>query len=963
MSAFQVHPHFCYLNSDVCLVNNSDLDIQIKDQLENKEYSVPASSHITVRLTAGEHKFVDSNDAGVSETVIVEDAIKLGGSKEKKSFVFEGTPWAIMIMLDRSYFYNRDTKEQYVEHGLVPDNILFLNENYLLFTTENDNSLFSLKSLTIIKTISDSTFLYSNANYALFSIEGALELFSLVESSDKETEVIHCDDYAINRSKQCLYYHFGGKKVFSIKQLENTDSIVTSKSVPEYFRCFVGDHSVVYGNTPRSINIVNIENEASACLYDGPIPVTTINGKEIWKNRVVSLMQNNDVDNAFTASVVLSVYERPNRWVTIRDVSYYLKNNGSPVLERKYSLHISDKEGTCLESSSRLELIEGNSFDCIKKSNKHGVIVQAGEITEEYEGEIWISPNKQIIICNDNGSSVELIDPINPNFPGIYDKYESEKLFKECGMVLYPSDWSAQADSSDNIYYNLDYHHGVFIGKCNKLKQDGLYRTSGKKGDFIHSINDARKPMPCTEDRLISVSEEINYALVHNEEGIILMKYSSDERKWISTAIGEMKIDESFYSKAVFSSDGNTIIYQKKEGPEFYLRNLGSEDETTFEMPGSVIKRNINGYIPYLDFDSHRRPVYVDPVTLTRVEYAAAGQFTFQSVDGAIKHVGHNTVKYYDLMREEYVTKETYDQFVDKFNFERQGLFGAYKKEGSKYEEVVRNREGFYKSNQEWIDDRIKKTQPMFSSFGTKPTFHNKFLDIPNVCDELLFRKDYYVTESYKGELIEIKLPKELWFLNYVSYSYDNRYIVVSGRFPDAALYKGLALIYDINERKIIYQSTNTMAVWLGVFNKKSIVGYYDSTPNTYISNNISNKESYKILSGRSFLAFSPSGKYIALSKQGYIPYSPDNPYWGHQPSRDVFIATCESKNKELAHYRDHGTVLEGYEHDRSNQSVASATFSSDDKKLMTVSRDGVVVVRNLHLEDDSERMDSDIPF
>ena len=55
--------------------------------------------------------------------------------------------------------------------------------------------------------------------------------------------------------------------------------------------------------------------------------------------------------------------------------------------------------------------------------------------------------------------------------------------------------------------------------------------------------------------------------------------------------------------------------------------------------------------------------------------------------------------------------------------------------------------------------------------------------------------------------------------------------------------------------------------------------------------------------------------------------------------------------------------MLEGYEHDRSNQSVASATFSSDDKKLMTVSRDGVVVVRNLHLEDDSERMDSDIPF
>ena len=43
-----------------------------------------------------------------------------------------------------------------------------------------------------------------------------------------------------------------------------------------------------------------------------------------------------------------------------------------------------------------------------------------------------------------------------------------------------------------------------------------------------------------------------------------------------------------------------------------------------------------------------------------------------------------------------------------------------------------------------------------------------------------------------------------------------------------------------------------------------------------------------------------------------------------------------------------HGDEIEN---SGANTSVASATFSVDDKKLMTVSKDGVVVVRNLHLE------------
>ena len=142
------------------------------------------------------------------------------------------------------------------------------------------------------------------------------------------------------------------------------------------------------------------------------------------------------------------------------------------------------------------------------------------------------------------------------------------------------------------------------------------------------------------------------------------------------------------------------------------------------------------------------------------------------------------------------------------------------------------------------------------------------------------------------------------------------------------------------------------MAVWLGVFSKNGMVAYYDSVPNTYISD--SNMKSFQTIHNRSFLTFSPTGKYIALSRQGYIPYDPNNPHWGHQPSRDVYIARSDSPCKELAHYCDHGDSIEGLSElhaNRDNHFVASATFSKDEKKIMTVSDDGVVVIRNLHLE------------
>ena len=63
--------------------------------------------------------------------------------------------------------------------------------------------------------------------------------------------------------------------------------------------------------------------------------------------------------------------------------------------------------------------------------------------------------------------------------------------------------------------------------------------------------------------------------------------------------------------------------------------------------------------------------------------------------------------------------------------------------------------------------------------------------------------------------------------------------------------------------------------------------------------------------------------------------------------SGDMFRA--DDPNHTLCQYLDHGSQIMGVAsyHD----TVASASFSADEKRILTVSKDGVVVVRNLHLK------------
>ena len=132
----------------------------------------------------------------------------------------------------------------------------------------------------------------------------------------------------------------------------------------------------------------------------------------------------------------------------------------------------------------------------------------------------------------------------------------------------------------------------------------------------------------------------------------------------------------------------------------------------------------------------------------------------------------------------------------------------------------------------------------------------------------------------------KIKLGDPLWFLNYVAFSHDSRYVTIAGRYPNHSGHGGLLLVYDLENDSEIYKQTNGYAVWLSAFTKDGHFAAYSSEPVSYLGvvpkgdNQIETVEKYN------FLTFSSDGQYIALSKQGYVAWNNGrNPLWGHQPS------------------------------------------------------------------------------
>lgn len=159
-------------------------------------------------------------------------------------------------------------------------------------------------------------------------------------------------------------------------------------------------------------------------------------------------------------------------------------------------------------------------------------------------------------------------------------------------------------------------------------------------------------------------------------------------------------------------------------------------------------------------------------------------------------------------------------------------------------------------------------------------------------------------------------------------------------------------MVYDLLNSSIVYKDTDGYACWRALFTKDNKVASYSSEPNTYLCKIENTNLSSSILHGKSLLTFSPDGRYVALSEQGYIKYN-GGLYgidWGHMPSTSVYVRSVDNPTLDimpLINDLSDSEITGG----KVKNTTASCSFSIDNKKLMMVGSDGVVIIRNLYLD------------
>lgn len=483
----------------------------------------------------------------------------------------------------------------------------------------------------------------------------------------------------------------------------------------------------------------------------------------------------------------------------------------------------------------------------------------------------------------------------------------------------------------------------IFYGKMMRCHKNG--RLDTRFSNTIVIKNDKFKVEEISDDDKIHEYENIDdksskssgksfsgKRYITIDDGIITYH---DEDTDKSLPILTKLFDASYYTNAFFTSDGKNIVFKKKRENAAQIMDIECMLQKPFDMDSFAleVKAGTNGYKP--EFVIHeadsRVPIWRDPITLKRVERKEMSNFMFKSPDG--KYVADNQMItcYFNKYTNEELTFEEYKEFCGHYDFLSDDS------DEQKKCKIANRRASLieYGIEKKYKENRIIENQDEFSHI---------FIEVEQCI------KYIKIGDNIKRK---VKIGENIWFLNYVSFSYDSKYLSFGAKKINGG---GVFGLYDLEREVMVINTSNTLdildnkklrAVWMTMFNKSGDVALYDSCANAFVLKAEDEYKKVEAISGKSLLCFSPSGKYIAFSDQNYIPYSPDNDNWGHQPSGNVFIHSVKNVTDCIQNFNDFASGIDGVFRAKT---VASAAFSSDEKRLLAVGNDGVIVIRNLYL-------------
>lgn len=870
--------------------------------------------------------------------ITVEDGYRFGGGQHKKNFIFDTCPWVFVVMHDRTYFHNRETNEEYVE-VLSPDTIIEVSKDYVLFKNDGqkEETLYSLIEQKPIICASD--ILYHNPHFMLWSV-------SYDDDQPKELVVYSINKRAVvfrNRYSQISIdehdnriYYVNNDKVQSINISNDENFVVDSLNITGIFVAFAFTTYAVFiedSYNRKELVIYNLKT----CTVKGRIFVSghlsRVNDAKLIdvSQRYISIQNYNIKESDFPEAIITAEYIEYDIFPCEEDVFF------KETLIRLSSKSRSYQEEYVLKSTST-ELSE-------EIKNCHKVV-----LTDDF---FCIYGSKESVVI-----PLRYRHRLTHKQSGIIHSYKDKMVIEEDNSYSHLNQygfWQASIEKKCNFYNYSDY--GIILDKeTNEIVNN---RSLGR---FI--VRDHQKNCIKTENAIIRPdgttlwTQNVEYLpsdlspkfkfgveLINNEIYLYESKGKNSGFSQPKRILSEL-YDSSKYMNVFLSDNGHQILY--RDNQVFTMFDIETSKITEFDNLHFV--RHINGTKPLFRIDESRQAVLINPITGCPIDFDLISNYQFVSPNGEL-YADSKLKEYeelYNQITNKIISEQEYNSLVEKYELSlSQWISDDYEAERVKITEA---RKDFISQHQDYFDNLPASEK---SNLLTNLSFVSSFIKKRGVA---IIRQ-----VSTSKVVCRIPLGPPLGYINYAAFSYDNRFVALAGCYP-LNPGGGLYLIYDLSNQVVLCQTMTANAVWSTAFNKNGALAAYTSSPVTFFAGA---EQEYpestndgNIIKYYNFLSFSPDGTYFACSQQRYISYRKGNgeirTNWGHQPSSTVSIRKTKNPQNELINFDDLSDFVSGRSvgiADTFNpQSVASVSFSNDNKRLMMVGSDGTVIIRNLHL-------------
>lgn len=946
------------------------------------------------------------------QIIEVKNAYRLGESVFKRAFIFDDIKYVFLLMKDRMLIYDEKRDLFLTENGYSPTLIKKIDNNHLLFITKISSEQeyimnFGVYSLATFDMIGELL-----NNYVEISILPSNNKLWISDFKSKRIycyEFINNDGSALTELrkyeivikyvllKEYLFIeldtHIIIINIFTLEEInvEKKSNVAISKNSSVFtIKGEIIVCSNFFNNYEYTIQLPpQINFDQNDFIFVG----------EAFMNKTDSV-DYSDLLNSILAQQIPKMKEDDKylyipisdkalkQWVKTSHLClpsaegvYWLKRKTiykirGATLKKDKSGHwgatleyqTSDVDKLTLETTNEsIELIQpircydtSEYFDTAKilhyLSSKRDVNGEKMSFGNKVRFEILKNGNRNYFIAYIDGGTDSVYEMANLERPLLQDiVILNLKYIMDHNAIWYHS---KEGEKDLNCFFLKD---GTSV-KINdrKIKNDIYSKVNYTfKSDYILANGILINPKDATiKDsqigELICYSESLNKVLTKRMFKLHFLKFNLDSTLYFEK---EIKIGESKYNESYLSPDGGFLMLSN-EANTYLLYDI-VKNETIKYFSGTFVTFSKEGNLIFEEKNTRVAKI-LDPLTFADITPPNYRHYRFISPDGKLYAQVASKTRYYDRLTQIEISYDEVKEISERFDF------GDRQSQSMRFEErqKLKVKQNIIKENrQEFLVNNLEKLKEL------------NIEDCDKVESKNLVKREKYTEIGVVGtnNILEIIFPEDISFYNYSAFSNDNRFFGYVGKPSSKGLICLLEISYNEQTQNLTlvnsYESRYPrFASWVCGFSKTGYFATYDSEPDTYLIKcddnffrdkvtdedlcfNIPSRksniyQSYKNwieIKKKNFLCFSPSGKYLALSEQGYEPLTLGG--YGHQESNAVHIAQTET-GEIIESFLDHGDKIQENKWDK----LVFVAFSEDEKNLMTLSSDGVVIIREINL-------------